>query len=307
MTKLPTNLTYFASLNGFTQVLRNLALPLFKIEDLNDPFLPVTEQSLPFTVSEFYEETVKYIIHAILGRSPPRGQPDHSLQRAIIRWRAEERFNDELEIKETLSGLLPGMVEPVFNEAKADAESVKGYISSKRIVPFFEKHQDLGLWELEGFAHKGVAVKFKCAEDTIFNQCQPVNYTKAPVSLLDSKKYMNYMVGLTNQIDSDPSAVLLAQNHQKRKFREWRLIIDNDAVSDSWLPFSADLIHSVYLGALVKDSAIRQIKKALLKINPKINLYKASCKAGEYAFEFDKLTDELAEDNSANAASSDLN
>lgn len=289
MTRTPSNLTYFGSLNGITQVLRQLSLPVFQAHQLNDPFMPVRETELPFSISEFYSQTVKYICHAILARTPPRGNPSHPLQKAIIRWRMEERFNDESEIKETLQGLLPGMVEPVYNEAKSNHQAFLDYIASKRVIPFFNKYDDLTLWQLEGFAHQGVAIKFKCLENSIFEQCHAVNYIRKPASGLDPQKYVDYMVGLSPEVEIDFENVLIAQNYQQQKFKEWRLLIDSDQTDNDWLPFPKELIQGIYVGALVNQDTIVQLKTNLNKVNKKIPIYQAHCKSTEFAFEFEKV------------------
>lgn len=289
MTKLPLQLFYYGSHNGIMQILRRSALPMFAADQLNDPFMPVRDKSLSFSVSDFYGQTVKYICHAILSKSPPQGNPNHPLQKAIVRWRAEERFDDEAEIRETLQGLLPGMVEPVYKDAQAKYQAMLDYVAAKRLLPFFSKVDDLTLWQMEGFSHQGVAIKFSGLSGSLFEACLPVNYTHIPLSAVDAKKYLDYMVGISSNIDSEPEKLLLAQSYQYQKFKEWRLIIEKQKCEDSWLPFPAKLIHGIYLGALFNQDLLEQLVKSLGKFEKPIPIFQAKCKKNEYALQFEQI------------------
>jgi|GEM_PF-2066287 len=301
MSDLPATLTYFGSLQNISQVINKLALPLKQAHQLADPFLPDSHTKMAFTVSELFDAAVKHIAHAILGRSAPRGQPNHPLQKAVMRWRMENRFSDEAEIKEALQGLLPAMVEKTFNDAKANHQQWIDYVSSKRIVSLFEKFQDLELWEKGSIQHKGAAIKFKCVEDSIFEKCSPAQYAKIPASTVDLKTYIEYMVGTIPEIEFDPRQTLLAQNYAKRGLKEWRLIADDNDFDEQWLEFPIELIQSVYIGALVPEKMAEQLKNHLAKLNPKINVFQARCRANEYSLEFEKISEHV-EDEDINAS-----
>lgn len=293
MTEQPNSLTYYSSLNVISQVLTKSSLPLLEAHQLNDAFLPDKDSVMPFTLKELYDLAVKVIVSAILGKTAPRGQPNHPLQKAIMRWRLENRFNDEAEIKEALVGLLPSMVEQILNEAKKSHEDWLTYVSSKRILPLFEKFQLLELWEEKGFGLKGAAIKFKCPDGSVFSGCLPLNYTKVPATTVNAKSYIDQMLGIIQKVEFDPQNILLTQNYSRRQFKEWRLIVTNDLENEKEmrLAFSPDLIQSVYLGALVSDLNAEKLKNHLARINPKVNLFHLRCKKNEYDLEFQKISD----------------
>jgi len=289
MTELPSTLTYFGSLSTISQVLTKSSLPLLKASQLQDPFLPDACSGMPFTAKDLFDTSVKYIAGAIFGKTAPRGQPNHPLQKAIMRWRMENRFNDELEVKEALQGLLPAMVDKSFGDAMSVHMNWIQYVSSMRIVPFYERFQELDIWETKGLALKGAAIKFKCLEDSIFSQCSPANYKKIPAVTVDVMAYVEEMTGVSPEVEHDYKEVLLTQNYVHRKDKEWRMLV-NESVEPS-IAFPAELIKSVYLGAQVSDVNVDKLTKHLAKLYPQVNVYQAKCKTREYDLEFVRLNE----------------
>ncbi|WP_444998062.1 hypothetical protein [Aliikangiella sp. IMCC44359] len=297
MSDLPATLTYFGSLQNVSQVLNKCALPLYEAHQLCNPFLPDKNTSLAFSIQDFFDNSVKYIAHAILGKSAPKGQPNHPLIKAIMRWRLENRFNDETEIKEALSGLLPAMVEKTFKDAKDCHQAWIDYVSTKRVTVLYEKYQELALWERVLFQHKGAAIKFKCPEGSIFEHCMPVKYQKKTVNTVEQMDYVEQMVGVKPEIEFNPKDILLAQNYALRNFKEWRLIFDINNTKEPVenIKFPVGLIQSVYIGALVPEPAVEQLKNHLARMNPKIHVYQVKCKLNEYELDFEKISEHVEE------------
>jgi len=295
MTDLPATLTYFGSLKGISQVLTKSALPLIEANQLSDPFLPDKNTPIPFSVEELFESSVKYITHAVFGRTPPRGQPNHPLQKAIMRWRMENRFSDEAEIREALLGLLPAMVEKAFNQARENHQQWIEFVRARRIVPLFEKFLDLPLWEKQGFAHKGAAVKFKVSNTSIFSYCSAVRYQKKPAITVNRQQYVEHMVGAIPTLEFEPRNILLTQNYALRQLKEWRMVLDHNEHEAQWMDFSTNQIQSVYIGALVSPTNAEQLKNHIARLNPLINVYQLSCKQSEYALDLQKISEEVEE------------
>jgi len=204
----------------------------------------------------------------------------------------ENRFNDESEVKEALQGLLPSMVEKSFNDAKTCHKEWVKYVTLNHVVPLFEKFQELELWQEKGLGLKGAAIKFKCPDDSIFSKCQPVEYTKVPATTVRALSYVEQMVGDIPEVEFNPQKILLTQNYDHRKNKEWRLISDSEEAS---LVFPPDLIQSVYLGALVSSSNAEKLKNHLAKVNPSVNVYHAHCKTNEFGLDFKKINEEIDE------------
>ncbi len=289
MQDLPPSLAYFGSYQGATKVLQHQMLPLFQADQLNDPFLPNQYSELQFDCQELFEKTVKYITSAILGKSPPRGNPNHPLQKAIRRWRGENRFNDEAEIRDSLVGLLPAMVEQQFNDAQQIHKEWLAYIANKQILPLFADSNNPELWLVEADRYAGVVIKFKCEEGSIFEQCTPVHYDKHPAKTVKLLDCVEYMVGEINQIEVDFLKILTTQNYQFRSQKEWRLIIEQQITADRHINFSKDLIQSIYIGAAVEPFKAERLAMQAHQLNPKINVYKANCSDVSYEFNYQKL------------------
>ena len=291
MIQVPSTLTYFSSLEDIGNIINRSALPLLEAHQFSDPFLPNRHAAMEFSVQEMFDAAVKSIAHAILGRTAPKGQPNHPLQRAIIRWRMENRFSDEAEIKVALEGLLPAMVEQAYSEAKLRHQEWLDYVASKRSVVLYEHIQNLALWESVGNRHKAVAIKMRCNEGSLFERCLPVHYARQPPQTVSLKDYIEHMIGNVPEIEYDNQTTLLTKNYNHRNEKEWRLVIDAGDEQQAWLAIPHQQIQSVYIGAQVPDHICEQLDRHLAKFRAKFSVFKAKAKAREYALEFEKISD----------------
>ncbi len=292
MADLPPSLAYYGSYQGALQIIKHQSLPLFQADELRDPFLPNQFTELDFDCQSLFERSVKYMTSAILGKAAPKGNPNHPLQKAIRRWRGENRFNDETEIRESLIGLLPAMVEKSFNEAKGIHQEWLSFIENKRLLPLFESVNDSELWLLEADRYSGVVIKFKIDEDSVLSECQPISYTKQPAKTVAMKDCVDLMVGESNEISKDFNKYLLTQNYQFRKQKEWRVIVEHRAEDDLCLNFPIELIQSIYIGAAVPELKKEQLCQLVSNLNDKINIYQAKCSDNSYEFKFEKQNEE---------------
>ncbi len=295
MSNLPATLTYFGSIQKIGQILNRSAVPLLQAHELCDPFLPNRFTPLPFSYDQLFEAAVKEVAHYILGVSPPRGQPNHPLQKAILRWRMENRFNDEHEIREALQGLLPAMVEKAYEHAKLAHSNWVNFVSSKKVAAFYEQNQELAMWQLLGHSHRGAAIKFNCSNEE-FENCMPADYHKMPASTVSLKQYVEYMMGLLPEVEIDVEKIILRQDYSHRKQKEWRLVVDCNEQKDQWWHFKTNSIRSIYLGALVPEKTCEQLKKHLAKLNPKIRLFKAQAEINSYSLDFTKISEDSCEE-----------
>jgi len=293
MIDLPPSLAYYGSCQGVIQLLEHQSLPLFQASEMRDPFLPNEKTELDFDCQELFERSVKYMTSAILGKSAPKGNPNHPLQKAIMRWRGENRFADEAEIRDSLLGLMPAMVEKSFNDAKETHQEWRVFIQNKRMLPFYESTNNADLWQLEAERYSGVVVKFKCADDSLFEQCLPVNYSKLPPKTVSIESCVELMVGELNEMSTDFMKLILTQNYQYRTQKEWRLIVDRLPEDEYCLSFPSELIQSIYMGASVPSDKKEQISAMAKSLGEKIHLYQAICSDNSYEFRFEKLDGDL--------------
>lgn len=289
MLELPPSLAYFGSYQGAAKVLQHQMLPLFQADQLNDPFLPNQNSELQFDCQELFEKTVKYMTSSILGKSPPRGNPNHPLQKAIRRWRGENRFNDEAEIRESLVGLLPAMVEQQFNDALQIHREWLAYVANKQLLPLFADSNNPELWLVEADRYAGVVIKFRCEEDSIFERCVPVHYDKHPAKTVRITDCVEYMVGELNEIEVDFQKILTTQNYRFRTQKEWRLIVDQQITADRHINVAKELIQSIYIGAAVAPIQAEKLAMSAHQLNPKINVYQAVCSDYSYEFNYQKM------------------
>ena len=290
MIDLPPSLAYYGSCAGIVQILEHNSLPLFQAHEMRDPFLPNKNSELGFECQDLFESSVKYMTAAILGKSAPRGNPNHPLQKAIMRWRGENRFADEAEIRDSLIGLMPAMVEKSFEHAKEIHQKWLAFIENKRILSFYESYSDEGLWLSEAEHFSGAVIKLKCADGSVLEQCLPVKYSRLPSQIVGVEPTVELMVGELNEMPTDFNSLILAQNYQSRAQKEWRLVVDRLPDDEFCLNFSSDLIQSVYIGAMASMAEQEKIGDLIKKLGRKINLYRAVCRETCYGFRFEKLS-----------------
>jgi hypothetical protein len=294
MSELPETLIYYGSYQGVLKILKQQSLPLFEANELQDPFLPSKYSQLSFDCQALFESTIKTMASAILGKEPPKGNPYHPLQKAIRRWRGENRFNDESEIRTSLVFLLPAMVEQTFNQAKESHQQWQSFVEKIRLLPFFENVYDHELWSLEGNRHSGVAIKFKCVKDSIFESCLPINYSRQPANVVDINDYIDFMIGEKQDIKTDFKRLLLTQNFVYKHQKEWRLILERNNQEDCYLGFPIELIQGIYIGAAVSKKDTEKLVKMIKQVNKDSNLEKpikinvAVCSNKSYEFHFEK-------------------
>ncbi len=292
MADIPQSLVYYGTFQGVLQILEHQTLPLFQAEDIPDPFLPNGLTELDFDCQALFERTVKYMTSAILGKGAPRGNPSHPLQKAIRRWRSENRFNDEAEIRESLVGLLPAMVEQSHNRASEIHADWRSFVLKKRLLPFFQNNTDIMLWLLEADRHAGAAIKFKCEEGSVFDHVQPVAYSKIPPKPVKISDCVDVMVGDSQEMPEDFLKLLLTQDYRFRSQKEWRLMVDSSAENEVGLDFPRSLIQSVYVGAGVAKEKAEQLFTRVKQLDDKINLFQATCGDTNYDLQFEKQNDE---------------
>ncbi|MDQ7050033.1 MAG: hypothetical protein Q9M92_11025 [Enterobacterales bacterium] len=227
---------------------------------------------------------------AIFGKSAPAGNPNHPVQKAIRRWRSEDRFKDETEIRESLVGLLPAMVEQSFNNAKDIHKQWLEYVENKRLLPLYESASDEDLWLIEGDHYAGVAVKFKCLEDTVFEQCLAVNYARKPAKTMDIDTSLALMVGELQEHELDFKKLLLTQSSHFKKQKEWRLMVEREEDDEFCLEFPKEILQGVYIGVAVCEKEAQEIYKLAKKANPSATVFKGLCSTQEYQFHFEKMS-----------------
>lgn len=292
MPDLPLSLSYYGSSGKMVKALKQRSLPLLESHELGDPFMLSRTTELPFDCQDLFEATVKNMTASILGKSAPKGNPNHPLLKAMLRWRGEGRFSDEAEIRESLVGLLPAMVEKTFNEARAMHQDWQAFVDKKRIIPFFESATDSNLWRREGENYSGIAIKFKSEEGSLFENCQPINYSKTPPSSVGLKDCVEYMVGASNEIPCDFQKTLLTQNYDFRAQKGWRYLADIANPTQFSIELPIDLVQGVYIGANVSTDNARRIASLVGTLSKSINVYQARCSEYAYEFNFDKVIGE---------------
>jgi len=285
MQDLPPALTYYGSIAGVRQILTSGRLPLFEAHELGDPFLPNRFTELGFDGEAIYEEAVRYMTKAILGDKPPQANPNHPMQKAIRRWRMENRFHRQEEIRKALKGLLPALVEKALEDARARHQQWLNFISQRRMIPFFEQGKDPLLWLSEGDRHAGVALRFNCREPSFLDQALPCRYSRFPAHTVDLREVVELMVGHTQDIELDFEEILLTCNYNLRWQNEWRFVVEQKPEDEPWFEFEPRHIQSLFIGALVPETMVNEILIEAELLNSDIRVFQMQCVKNSYQLE----------------------
>ena len=185
MNPQPTALNFFGSFAQINQILKLSALPLYESHQLKDPFIPTKTMTIEFNRTEMLESTIRRMVGLILSKSSPKGNPNHPMQKVIRRWRSEERFESEKDIRTALESLLPTVVEQNYHQAETYYEDLRQFIENQRIVRFFDNLNDIQLWNSEAQHYTGAVIRFDFSDNESFmSQLHPANYPTTPAKVL---------------------------------------------------------------------------------------------------------------------------
>ncbi len=291
MSPIPSTLHYFASIEEIHQILDLSALPLFEANELNDPFLPTKFSQINFTPSELLQVAIKRMISIVLGHQPHASNPQHPMQKVASRWRDENRFTHEEEIRTALINLLPPVVEQAHNDAKQSFSEIHNFINSRRFNRFFTNMNDLLTWQIHGKQYAGGAIAFRVKQTPPFDECHEVKYQSKPSQILDVIQCAKQMLGESAPENINPKTNLLIQNQKLKSQKEWRLMTQNFDSNRPWISFNKEMIKGIYLGPCVPDNKITYLKNYMQKKIPAASLYVAQIKRTHFEFEFDTYED----------------
>lgn len=263
-------------------------LPVSSLEQLKDPFMPAASVFPEFSRNDLLEASIKYISGMIFGPKMPPGNPNNSLYKAIQRWRAESRFNDEIEVREALQGLLPSMVEINYQQACEQQKNWCQYVEAKRVVRVYDSVLHDELWLNEANRYSGIAVRFKVTEESLFSQLKAANYQTKPPKTVSLSQYVQLLCGERYEINFDPESCLLTQAQASKSQKEWRLLLAAEPGKTS-CSIACETISAIYIGPLVSDDKRSHLINWLSQHLPDVDLQQVSTHPLEYKLQNEKI------------------
>ncbi|MEM9102618.1 MAG: hypothetical protein AAGB12_09870 [Pseudomonadota bacterium] len=295
-TDLPSSLVIFDGPTNIKAILRSSIIPWKRLDMLGDPFQPGLAVELPFTRGELLEACIKEAIAMIFGLTHPQGLRQHNIQKAIKRWRQEDRFDNEDEARSALHELLLPLIEQHFEQLAILMESWQEYADKTRLLRLFQNHTALSLWENFTNHHRGAALRFRCDDDTTIASAQPVRYASQPKMLIEMKQEVDLLLGNDEITRDNLQDFLMTRNRELKNEKEWRSFkqADTSEITQQLIktPFEASELSTIYLGACMTESDHQLILELVKTHYPHTKVYKAKPKSRHFELSFIELDNE---------------
>lgn len=265
----------------------------------SDPFELNHRTPLSFDPQTLMQAVIRAACGMIFAREEPRGSSP--LATVIRRWRDEERFASPEEAEEVLSELMGRMVD----QRQGDIDEMMGdwrlYTRSLRICCFSAKTDNLTAWQYFADSHRGAALKFQCGEGTGLTDPRPIRYSQTRPEITTLKEQLNMILYNEHLKPQEYFAdKFLVKPPSAKNEQEWRCLMNvpaSEAVSiteeNLWysdVPFEAEHLRSVYLGAFMPVEDKKQLINLVSQKYPKTKIFQAEAVPGKYEISFSRVT-----------------
>jgi len=233
----------------------------------------------------------------IFARDMPEGNLDHPLFKAIRRWRAEERFQNEAEAFEALSELLASTSEVVRGKLLQMLTTWQTLVETARVVCLAETHKDVQSWRLYAQNHRGAALRFSC--DGVLRKPVAVEYSSSRPKLTTLKEQVEDLIGIKQAPATDSYATkLFLKSRADAGEKEWRCLrqmneedLDCGEDVEDWYqddPFPAKELKAIYLGFMMPEDTRAKIIALVTRDYPQTAIYISRPLDDAYELEFNR-------------------
>ncbi|WP_317930600.1 DUF2971 domain-containing protein [Halioxenophilus sp. WMMB6] len=282
-----------------SQALRWSAPHLF-----SDPFELSYNSQLNFTQDDLLKATVRQAVNLIFSAETPMGNTP--MLQAIRRWRSEDRFHTPEEAEQVLHGLLEQMV--ISRQAQIDQlmDAWRNYARRLRICSFFAKPDNLEAWQFFADNHRGVALRFRCGDDSSFTNPRKVTYQDTRPEITRLKDQLDAIVRSTSV---NPAAEFANKFLTKPKAfagqKEWRCLklasekqlhshgSEEEYFSD--VRFVGQDLVAIYFGVNTPESVQQSLAKLAKAANPKVRIFVGHQHGYNFELEFERLNPPAAQ------------
>ena len=270
-------------------------------ELFNEPWAVKYDPKLNFDHLTITKAMLNAAVSMIFTRDMPPGNLGHPLYKAIRRWRADDRFNDETEAFDALKELLAPTPESLQQKLSVLLTAWKSLISNSRVLCLSETYRDVQSWKYYADNHRGLVMKFKVDSSQNFHDPKPVVYSNQRCQLTTVKEQVDALVGIkrASGIDALP-AKILTKSKLDASEKEWRCIrtleeqeLDcGEDVEDWYLdePFQPSALQAVYFGFMMSGTNRKAIAKLIKGNYPSVVFYAAIPLENQFELEFEKFS-----------------
>ncbi len=293
--KQPTSLVKFTDAEAALRILGEGAMRWSAPCRFSDPFELDHHSTLNFDTRSLLTSCVKSTLGLIFSRDDPKG--NSPLIKAIRRWRTEDRFDSEEEAQEVLTELLTSMVQHQEPEILDVVRAWKDYSSRLRILCLSENHDNVSLWERYGDAHRGVAIRFACGDETSMENPQQVRYTDTKPEITPLAEQMDILMNQAriDVLDSFEEK-FLNKSKLDAKEKEWRLFktaeseesVDDVAKFED-IPFGTSEVRAIYFGTQIEERQKQELLALAKRKFQKAKIFQAEPMHNRFEFDFQRL------------------
>jgi hypothetical protein len=267
-------------------------------ELFDEPWSVRLDPHLGFDHQLVSQTMLKAATGMIFARDMPEGNLDHPLFKAIRRWRAEERFQDETEAFEALSELLAPTPETVRGKLLQMLNTWRSLVETARVTCLAESHKDLNCWRLYAQNHRGAALRFSC--DGILSNPIAIEYSKSRPKLTTLKEQVEDLVGIKKAPAPDNYvSKLFTKSRADANEKEWRCFrqmneedLDCGEDVEDWyqdIAFAPRELKAIYLGFMMPKEIRADIIATATRYYPKTTIYQCQPMEDAYELEFTRF------------------
>lgn len=295
----PSHLIKFCSAQAAEQILNSATLRWSSPSVFADTMELSHTSTLSFDCQALLENAIKISSGMIFAKQAPQG--DTPIINAIRRWREDGRFSSPDEADHVLRELLSKMVNQRFVSIEKLLKTWGLFTRNLRICCFTERPNNTIAWQQFGDNHRGVALRFECAEGSTFKDPKAVEYDIIRPEITTLKEQLGVLINNTPDVSIEKFALKFARKPKINKAEEeWRCLCSSvkKIAPDSedchtWyddIKFEHNDLSAAYFG-LETDEAVKKQCITLIKKNFKhAKLYQAHFVKGKYDIEFERIS-----------------
>lgn len=305
MASQPDTLAKYCTVDAAIKVLQSKTLRWSAPHLFSDPFELSHNTQLTFDPKSLLSNVIRAACGIIFAREEPRGISP--LSAAIRRWRDEERFTSPEEAGDVLRELMSRVVDQKQDSLDEIMSAWRLYTRNLRICCFSTKPDNLTSWKEYADKHRGVVLKFHCADGSVLGTAEKVTYDPTPPEVTSLKEQIDAI--LHNQelaVEQGFQEKFLCKSPTCKSEREWRFFYSlepegnslepGDNVKrtgeDSWFdnrPFNEQILTAIYFGLHTPIDAKKLLINLVKEKYPHTKIYQAEMVQGKYDMKFSRV------------------
>ena len=293
----PDALYKYVSADSARQILCEASLRWVSPALVDDPWFIGYNAKLGFDHQDVNKAMLNTAVAMIFSRDLPKGNREHPLYKAIVRWRSEERFNNETEAYDALSELLAPTPETLQQKLNNIRTAWQEIVANARTLSFSENPKILQSWHHSASNFKGLVLRF---DKEHFESAKPVEYSNQRLHLTTIKEQVHDLVGIQKStVEESFEGKLLSNSKQFAYEKEWRCIklfdeedLDCGEDIEDWYKdeaFPTEALRAAYFGFNMPDYEVQEIAHLLHMNYPHTALYMSRRIDEQFDIEFDKV------------------